>query len=207
MLSWEAGWRLDPRRGNLSKLIEMSLVGMIVTDSSSVVRFANSAARTMLGRSYHQMVGQPLDLNVPDGAPTEVAIRNAQGGLCTGEAIATETIWGHGPARLIMLQNITRRKLVEEELRLQSEVIKNMAEGIMVVRARDWTIVYTNSKFDEMFGYGPGELVGQNVSVINASVERAPEETAREIIDALEQQGEWAGEVHNVKRSTTSRRM
>jgi PAS domain S-box-containing protein len=203
MLSWEAGWRLDPRRGNLSKLIEMSPVGMIVTDSSSVVRFANSAARTMLGRSYHQMVGQPLDLNVPDGAPTEVAIRNAQGGLCTGEAIATETIWGHGPARLIMLQNITRRKLVEEELRLQSEVIKNMAEGIMVVRARDWTIVYTNSKFDEMFGYGPGELVGQNVSVINASVERAPEETAREIIDALEQQGEWAGEVHNVKKDGT----
>ncbi len=49
----------------------------------------------------------------------------------------------------------------EEALRLDSEIINKMEEGVSLVRAIDLVIVYTNPKFEKMFGYGQGELVGK----------------------------------------------
>ncbi len=54
-----------------------------------------------------------------------------------------------------------RYKLTEEEFRLQAEIINHMTEGVYLIRT-DGTIVYTNPKFEEMFGYKPGEMIGQN---------------------------------------------
>jgi PAS domain S-box-containing protein len=73
----------------------------------------------------------------------------------------------------------------------------------MGYRASDGVIVYTNPKFEQMFGYGPGELVGKNVSVVNAPSERTPEDTAKKIIKALNEKGSWRGEILNVRKDGT----
>jgi PAS domain S-box-containing protein len=64
-------------------------------------------------------------------------------------------------------------------------------------------IVYANSRFEGMFGYGQGELIGKHVSILNAPSERAPEEVAEEIVKQLDENGEWFGEVHNIKKDGT----
>jgi hypothetical protein len=43
-----------------------------------------------------------------------------------------------------------------------------MVESVHLVRVDDGVIVYTNPRFDSVFGYDPGELVGKHVSIINA---------------------------------------
>lgn len=92
----------------------------------------------------------------------------------------------------------------QEDLRLYSEVIANMAEGVAIVRAADATILYTNPRFDELFGYGPGELAGKNVATLNASSSsKAAEELSAEIIAALNRDGVWEGELENVKKDGT----
>ena len=48
------------------------------------------------------------------------------------------------------------RKRMEEELHLHSEVMANMSEGVCLTRASDDVFVYTNPRFEEMFGYGHG---------------------------------------------------
>ncbi|NUQ63193.1 MAG: PAS domain S-box protein [Pirellulales bacterium] len=89
----------------------------------------------------------------------------------------------------------------EEDLRLRSEIIANLAEGVVLVRAVDATIVFTNRKFDELFGYGPGELLGRNVAVLNAaSPPRSPEDIGNEIIASVNRQGVWEGEILNVRK-------
>ncbi len=100
-------------------------------------------------------------------------------------------------------EDITDRRLAEEGLRLQGEIARNMEEGISLVRARDGVIVYANPKFERLFGYGPGELVGQPVELINARSVRSPENIAREIVSALKRGGNWNGEVHNRKKNGT----
>ncbi len=99
--------------------------------------------------------------------------------------------------------DITEKKKLEDELRLANEIISNMDEGVYLIRAGDEIIVYTNPKFDKMFGYEPGELIGKHVSIVNAPSEKSPEETAKEIIDVLNKNSVWKGDTRNIKKDGT----
>jgi PAS domain S-box-containing protein len=93
------------------------------------------------------------------------------------------------------------RKRMEEELRLHGEILTYMVESVHLVRADDGVIVYTNKRFDSVFGYDQGELVGKHVSIVNAPGEKPPEAVANEIIRSLKQGGGvWSGEVHNIRK-------
>jgi PAS domain S-box-containing protein len=78
-----------------------------------------------------------------------------------------------------------------------------MTEGVSL-SSEDGTILYTNPAEDRMFGYAPGELVGQHVSVQNGY---APEENARivdEVIAELRRSGAWRGEWLNRRKDGTT---
>ncbi|KKM67501.1 hypothetical protein LCGC14_1470450, partial [marine sediment metagenome] len=99
--------------------------------------------------------------------------------------------------------DITERKQAEDAQRLHSEIAANMPGGVHLVRAADGVIVYTNPKFEEIFGYGPGELIGKHISVVNAPTAKSPEQTASEIMDAIARNGSWQGEILNVRKDGT----
>ena len=98
---------------------------------------------------------------------------------------------------------IDLQKQAEEAQRLQSEITKNMAEGVILTRAKDAVIIYTNPRFEEMFGYGSGELIGKNIAIVNAPTDKSPEEIAGEILKSLKETGMWQGEVKNIKKDGT----
>jgi len=102
-----------------------------------------------------------------------------------------------------ILRDITARKYAEEELRLHSAIVAHMDEGISLVSVRDSVIVYANPKFEQMFGYGFGELIGKSISTLNTPTCRDPEETAKMINEVLISKGAWEGELLNVKRDGT----
>jgi PAS domain S-box-containing protein len=99
--------------------------------------------------------------------------------------------------------DIDMHKNAEEALRLQSEITNNMAEGVILTRAKDAVIIYTNARFEEMFGYGSGELIGKNIAIVNAPTDKSPEEIAGEINKSLKETGMWQGEVKNIKKDGT----
>lgn len=95
--------------------------------------------------------------------------------------------------------DITERKRAEAELRMHSDILAHLEEGVNLVDGAG-VIRYTNPNFDALFGYGRGELIGRHASVLNAPDERTPEETARAILAALERDGVWQGEIHNRRK-------
>ncbi|HEA66682.1 MAG TPA: PAS domain S-box protein [Desulfobacterales bacterium] len=99
--------------------------------------------------------------------------------------------------------DIQKREQLVEELRLQSEIIANLAEGVYLGRADDGVIVFTNPAFEKMFGYGSGEMIGKHVSILNAPSDKHPEETAKEIRGILDKTGSWQGEINNIKKDGT----
>jgi PAS domain S-box-containing protein len=117
-----------------------------------------------------------------------------------GEGAALKDEGGRTIGYVGSMTDITDRKNAEDEFSLHARITRHMAEGASLVRARDACIVYTNPKFDEMFGYGAGELVGRHVSAINAPTEKTPEETAAAIIAVLDKTGHWSGEVKNIRK-------
>ena len=107
-------------------------------------------------------------------------------------------------ARLaIFSRDITEKRQAESILRLHSRMLENIAEGVYLVRASDGVIVYANPQFEKMFGYDAGELIGSNVSVVNAPTDKSPGETAEEIMESLKKDGIWKGEVYNIKKDGT----
>ena len=97
-------------------------------------------------------------------------------------------------------QVVRDRKQVEEELLIRSQILDHLAEGISFVRLSDLVIIYSNSKFDEMFGYDRDGLIGHRMDVLNAPGKPSPEEVVEEILKHLKERNEWHGEIHSIRK-------
>ncbi len=102
-----------------------------------------------------------------------------------------------------VFQDITDRRQAEEAQRLHAAMMDNVAEGVYLIGLDDLIIKWTNERFERMFGYDPGEMVGKQVDIVNAPTERTPTETRISIVNVLKETGEWHGEVRNIKRDGT----
>jgi len=100
---------------------------------------------------------------------------------------------------------IARPRRPRSEETLQGVIVRTMAEGVCLVRISDATIVFANPRFENMFGYGPGEMNGMPVHRVNAETDgRDAAQVARDIIAQLESSGEAVYEVLNVRKDGTA---
>jgi len=96
-----------------------------------------------------------------------------------------------------------QRQVARAAGEFHSAILGNMSEGVCMVRVADNTIVYTNTKFELMLGYGPRELLGKFVADIKTT---APEQFHRvdEVIGELHREGQANYEVALLRKDGTS---
>jgi two-component system cell cycle sensor histidine kinase/response regulator CckA len=123
----------------------------------------------LVDRVQRQIAGEPLDAQVE-------AIFFRKDDSRANTELTSGLISYHGrPALLLMVRDITERKQAEKSLRIQGTMLENLAEGVMVADA--WNrITYVNPAFERIFGYERGELIGQDLSILN---DLPPEESKR----------------------------
>lgn len=97
-------------------------------------------------------------------------------------------------------QDITERKKNEVELLFHSQILMNIGDGVCLVEAATSKIVFCNLAFENMFGYNTNELLGKHIQVVNAPTDKTPNEIAIEIIEKLNKNGKWEGEIANIKK-------
>jgi PAS domain S-box-containing protein len=90
----------------------------------------------------------------------------------------------------------------EEQMLLHARVLESMTEGVTVSNEAG-IIVYANAAHERIFGYGPGELVGQHVTVQNAYTPEDNQRIVDQVIAELQSKGFWQGEWHNKKKDGT----
>lgn len=216
-------WRkqLSESEERFRNLYETSIIGLYRTTPDGQFRMANPTLVNMLGYgSFHELAqieqessyvdsGQRADFKKILEEHGEVVNFEIERYCKNGAIIlVSESVKrGKDNAGKIVydgtVEDITSRKRAEEELRLQSEVIANMNEAVYLIRAKDGTIVYTNTAFETMFGYNHNEMLGSHVSIVNAPTQNDPNETAKEIINLVEKEGSWKGEIHNIRKDGT----
>lgn len=97
-----------------------------------------------------------------------------------------------------------KKGTLEDMASLSEIIIQNMFAGVCLIRASDGVIVYSNSKFDSLFGYEKSELIGKPVSILNYEDRKNnTDKTAQSIIEQINATGEASYEVYNVKKDGT----
>ncbi len=200
-------------------LIENVHDGVYRLDHQGRFAFVNDRVVERSGRPREWFIGRSfLDVIVPEDrqrmqeifeatmrgestSPYQTAYRRASGDVLHIEVNSSPLVEGDEIVGMLAVsRDITERRRMEEEQRIQSEITANMSEGVSLVRFDDGVIVYANPKFEEMFGYSPNEMVGKHVSVVNAPTGKPPEGTTTEIRQALDKHGSWRGEINNIKK-------
>ena len=197
------------------KVFETSPLGMGLITPDYRLAMVNASLCEMSGYSKEELLTMnPLDYTHPDDREASAAMsqrlfkgeipyyqiekryirKNGEIFWVTLTASMIRDREGRAAYVLGMAEDITQRKQVETDLRLAGEVLANMQEGVCLIRTEDHIIVQANQKFETMYGYGPGELVGQHVSVLNAPG-RPSQQIENEIRAAVLGPGSWRGEL------------
>ncbi len=119
----------------------------------------------------------------------ETLHRRKDGSLYEAEVHVQITTYQGQPAFVAMALDITDRKRLEHEIRLQGQALDTGATAITFA-SLDGRLTYVNRAFRKMWGYtSEDELLGRPVSDLSSS-----EEDVGEVMKGLRERGEWVGE-------------
>ncbi len=121
----EAEHSLKASRASFTSIVEKTSEGILVINSENLVRYANPAAISLLGRSKGRLIGQRLGLKAFPGQIREIEEKGVNGEARILEIRVESTDWNEKPARLLMLRDITERKRAEEEM-LKTEKLESL---------------------------------------------------------------------------------
>ena len=98
---------------------------------------------------------------------------------------------------VVMVQDISERKRMEESLRLSATVFEHAAEGVMIVDTQA-RIVAVNRTFTEITGFSADEVRGQNPRLLRSG--RTDEATYKALWESVSARGFWRGELWNRRK-------
>ena len=178
-------------------MVEASASGLLVIDAGGRIVHANPALEAMFGYSPGELTNQPMEVLVPEGRqPDHVAMRDAfikkpsarpmgVGRDLTGRRkdgsqfpveISLSSFIENG-SRFVdaVVVDITRRKQMENRLRQREShlalLVASNPNGVLVVDPLG-RIELANPALERLFGYGPGELLGQPVECLVPETDR-----------------------------------
>ncbi|AOW76603.1 diguanylate cyclase [Colwellia sp. PAMC 20917] len=190
---------------------------IFVKDDECRLLLVNDAFCQVFNLTRHEIIGKTLAETVP---PSErdhfLAIDRLV--LDKGEAILSEeTLTINGSETRVILtrknrfidgkgnyfivgviNDITKRKLAEEELKLAASVFTHAGEGIMITDAKG-SIINVNNTFVTSTGYSAVEAIGQKPNFLQSGIH--PAEFYTEILQVLQSKGAWSGEIWNSRKN------
>ncbi len=95
-------------------------------------------------------------------------------------------------------RDITKRKQIEEKLKLSASVFTSTHEGILITDV-DNKIIDVNEAFTTITGYSYDDVVGKNPKILQSG--RNDQDFYAELWASLEKDGVWKGELWNRKKN------
>ncbi len=99
---------------------------------------------------------------------------------------------------ICLIEDITEIVRNEERMRLDSAVISNTRDGVVITNLEP-RIVSVNRAYTEITGYTESEVVGQNPSILKSG--RQDAHFYREMWQEIKSTGRWQGELYNRRKN------
>ena len=126
---------------NFKNIVGKSNAAILIIDKDGILRFINPSGEDIFGRSSKELVGECFGLVLDYDKITEINIVRKNGEIGIGEITSTHTFWENKPAWLVLINDITEHKKLQENLeyarekalesdRLKSAFLSNMSHEI-----------------------------------------------------------------------------
>lgn len=133
LLHCQAAWA-STMQNLVEQITAHSANAILIVDQNGIVRFANPAACSLLGRPADALVGLPCNLFMPPGQVSEIA-----GKSMTFEMHVSQTQWQGETAYLISLRDITGYQHAEEALRRRDAILEAVSFAAeQFLKTTDW---------------------------------------------------------------------
>ena len=212
--------QIQEKRTHLQAILKNMAEGIITINEEGIVQSFNPAAERIFGYQADEIIGQPINLLMPDpyksehddyikkylftgqasifGQAREVPGMRKDGSIFPLEFAVSEMILGKRRWFIGVLRDMTERKRLEGELRKLSQAVEQSPCSIIITDIKG-NIEYVNPKFTRVTGYSAEEVMGKNPRFLKSG------ETAsldyKGLWKTITAGGEWLGEFHNKKRN------
>ncbi|MCW8890401.1 MAG: EAL domain-containing protein, partial [Sedimenticola sp.] len=197
---------------------------VLKVDRSGRLQMCNLAAEGFLGRTAEGLLDQPvssviklqwngrgenvlpglIDSVFSSGESLEIdqdlVLRNEAAkavhvSLRISEVPDTADVEG---GAVLLLQDISERTAMQEELNLVAQVFKSSTEGILITDLQP-RILRVNRAYLDITGYSRKEVIGQNPNILSSGYH--DQEFFRQLWQTLLEEGRWSGEVWNRRKN------
>ena len=210
--------KAEKRARNLSVIVEQSPIAIATLDSNSRIVYSNSKFQHSR-KNTNCVVGSQVEnylsieclpeeqvheishaLNTHGKWIGEVEYQNELGQLMWERANVYTLTSQHSNATtryVVMIEDISKEKHDEQQLRLASAVLETAAEAVMICD-RDGKIISVNKAFSNITGFAEEDAIGKIPDQVNAAEQ--DKNFYANIMKSLHDGGFWQGEVCNKRK-------
>lgn len=149
-------------------LIQLNTDAMLILNKENSIVFANFAAEQLFGRSFRELAGTPFGYDILTGELKEIKIPRRDGTVASGEFRISGISWENTPCRMVIIRDVTDRKVAEEALRESEakfhDLLENADDLIQSVNP-DGSFIYVNRTWCKTLGYTEEEI--KNLTIFN----------------------------------------
>jgi len=162
-------------------MLEASPDGILVIDATGAIVMVNSQAEELFGYSHGELVGQPIEVLVPEALRDE-HLRRRQDYLAAPDTRTGLDLRGRRKDGSEFIAEVWLTPLHTDDGLMVSVAVRDVrgkrrqerlfrglleaAPDAMVIVDHDARIVLVNAQVEEKFGYQRAELIGQSVEVL-----------------------------------------
>ncbi len=201
----------------LTRALEQSQVSVVITNTTGCIEYVNPKFEEVSGYSaiesigqnprmlksgnksqqeYHEMWETILAGNVWRGTFYNVR-KNGSGYWESASISPVRDERGETTHFIAVKEDITQRKLAEDQLRMNAAVFETTSEGIMVTDANN-RIKTVNPAFSRITGYLEHDALGMNPNMLSSG--RHDRSFYCQMWNEIKENGHWSGEVWNRRK-------
>jgi diguanylate cyclase (GGDEF)-like protein/PAS domain S-box-containing protein len=143
----EAEEALKESEARFRNIVARNVDAVIVTDLDGKIEYANPMAEELFKHGVESLVGQPFELPLREGEYIEIDTYRPGKEPGVGEMQTTKTKWLNKEAMLIMVRDITERKIAENSLAEKSKALQETTDQLSILATQDALTELPNRRY------------------------------------------------------------